>query len=251
MVASISNNEITLVDWPNKGVLAFQTTSKLNHSLTVNNIYGQFNLGLHVGDDEKLVLEKRAHLSGYLPTNQEIQWLDQIHSGHVIQIKEYQDSPPKADAAITTQKNIALAIMTADCLPILLSNKQGDEIAAIHAGWRPLAKNIVANTVESMRSNSSELCAWLGPCISQNHFEVGEEVKQAFELIDPNLSKYFLVNNDKFNADLVGITKSLLLKEGITNISCLNECTFSMVDKYYSYRRQSITGRMASVISMV
>jgi len=141
--------------------------------------------------------------------------------------------------------------MTADCLPILLSSKQGDEIAAIHGGWRSLATNIVNNTIQEMQTDASELCAWLGPCIGKDVFEVGEDVRKAF--VDQNAlfsQAFFKHTLGKYLADLHCIAKIQLTLLGVKSISALSECTFSNTDKYYSYRKNSITGRMASLICL-
>lgn len=236
----------------------FKTENKLleiNTNPNDDSPYANFNLGLHVGDDVKSVVKNRKYLLDYLEVNASenkcIQWLEQVHGNHVAEITVHSEQSLIADASITRKKNIALAIMTADCLPILLCNTQGTEIAAIHGGWRPLVSNIIKNTIAKMHSDIGELHAWLGPCIGKEAFEVGEEVKLAFTRQNANFAKAFVQQNDgKYLADLHLIATLQFTDLGVTKITSLAECTFTRPDKYYSYRRDSITGRMATIISL-
>jgi len=268
-----SNSAIELLAWPFKTkpntsaeknkVLAFQTTrfkpvenSTIKNPCTSHNPpYGGFNLGFHVNDNALSVTKNRQYLQNYiqdkLTGKVDIQWLEQVHGNKVVEITRHSKQAMIADASITREKNIALAIMTADCLPILLCDTHGTEIAAIHGGWRPLADNIIKNTLAKMQSNIGELHAWLGPCIGENAFEVGEEVKLAFTKQNVHFAKAFVQQvNGKYLADLSLIAKQQLANEGITKITNLAECTYHSSDKYYSYRRESITGRMASIICL-
>lgn len=226
--------------------------------------FDSFNLGLHVGDCAEKVTHNRNKLNKYIseqlalkdtattknlaePVN--IQWLEQVHGNQVAEITTVSSHAITADASVTCQKNIALAIMTADCLPILLSHKEGAEIAAIHGGWRPLAANIIEKTIEKMHSNSAELVAWLGPCIGNEAFEVGIEVKEAFTQQDKIFSTAFVKQKSgKYLANLHKIAEMQLQSLGVKLISTLDECTYQRTDKYYSYRKEQVTGRMASII---
>jgi YfiH family protein len=275
VVTTKSFENMHLINWPTPKVLAFSTTrfspeyekpaSNLQHNKRINVQepssleFEYFNLGDHVGDCAKSVERNRTTLLSYLPKNTKIQWLEQVHGSQVAVIDEHKATAIVADAAITRNKGIALAIMTADCLPILLVDKNGNEIAAIHAGWRPLSANIIKKTVNEMNASEDNIVAWLGPCISRNAFEVGEEVKNIFTDISTRFSVAFTplspskASNQpiKFLADLVMIAKLQLKELGIDNISSTNACTFAESDKYYSYRREGKTGRMASVIALV
>ncbi|PKI12585.1 peptidoglycan editing factor PgeF [Colwellia sp. 12G3] len=226
--------------------------------------FNSFNLGLHVGDNAERVIANRNELKHFisqqLSTNSalpnkklvaelKIQWLEQVHGNKVVTVTSVDEQPMIADASITRQKNIALAIMTADCLPILLSHRAGIEIAAIHGGWRPLVANIIAKTIEGMRSKPADIVAWLGPCIGKDAFEVGGDVKQAFTQQDQTFNNAFLKQeNGKYLADLQQIARRQLESLGVTVIANLEECTYHTTEKYYSYRKEQITGRMASVI---
>lgn len=242
------------VEMPVKNIQAFQTTliepNGLNKINGLNSsVFQYFNLGLHVGDNANQVQENRHHLLNYLPKASSIQWLDQVHGNHVEFITTKQLTPPKADAVITSSEKLALAIMTADCLPIILANRDGTEIAAIHAGWRPLATDIIKRTLTKMKSSSSHLYAWLGPCISQENFEVGSEVKLIFEQLDSKFAKAFKAGGpNKWLADLRLIAVIMLEMQGVKNIKQKDACTFAQSKRYYSFRRENKTGRMATVI---
>ena len=249
-----SKSEKTVLD--NK-VLALQTTRISPNDNpadeSVNNaLYKSFNLGLHVGDCAKQVEHNRKSLQKLFPSKTNIQWLEQVHGNVVAEISSVTNKTIIADAMVTREKNIALAIMTADCLPILLISKQGDEIAAIHGGWRPLAVNIITNTINKMVTATDEIIAWLGPCIGKDAFEVGFEVQQAFVAQGNEFTQAFRKqNNGKYLADLHKIATIQLNQLGITKISTLSECTYSQPEKYYSYRKNSTTGRMATVITLL
>lgn len=227
----------------------FQKTEKAIVTSSLLPCYDHFNLGLHVNDELESVLNNRQHLLNTLPEKTKIQWLNQVHGNEVALISHHSLKPIQADASVTRNKHLALAIMTADCLPILLANQTGTEIAAIHAGWRPLADNIILKTLAKMQSKPHELTVWLGPCIGQANFEVGVEVKQAFLGLSVELSRFFVINNNgRYQANLAGIASMLLAKAGIRSIKSADQCTFEQKDTYYSYRREQQTGRMASVI---
>ncbi len=273
-----TNSAFELVKWPvnlssslDDKVLALQT-SQLPPDLSQNSssspllteqatsTFGGFNLGLHVGDDAERVTHNRNVLNYFisqqlfdqaekLSDEVDIQWLEQVHGNEVVTVISVNEQAIVADASITRQKNIALAIMTADCLPILLSHRMGTEIAAIHGGWRPLAGNIVAKTIAKMHSSPSDIVAWLGPCIGKDSFEVGEEVKQSFTQLDEEFNDAFVMqDNGKYLADLQKIARRQLVSLGVNAIASLTKCTYQETETYYSYRKQQITGRMASVI---
>lgn len=275
------------VKWPLPDVMAFTTTrhSFENINLTLkessgcnaNNSspYDFFNLGEHVGDSPEQVQANREQLQTYLSVKSlsasdavanitsdqvispnvtlpkvKIQWLTQVHQANVIDVQSYSDTPYVADAAVTRQPNVALAVMTADCLPILLVAKDGREVAAIHGGWRPLAKNIIKNTLMKMTTPTEDVYAWLGPCISQKAFEVGNDVKTEFIRQNNAFTKAFIdsANFDHSFADLHEIARIQLMVLGIKEISALPHCTYSQPQTYFSYRRENVTGRMASII---
>lgn len=264
----IKSSAIEQVQWPkadsNGGCLAQQClentvfaiqTTRLSASHDVSDLispYQAFNLGLHVGDCVEKVKKNRQFLQNILPVDTEIQWLEQVHGNEVVEISNVSQQPIIADAVITRAKKVCLAIMTADCLPILLISKSGDEIAAIHGGWRPLSANIIGNTINRMQTAAEDIYAWLGPCISKNAFEVGSEVKAQFiQQNDSFNAAFFEQPQGKFLADLHKIAEIQLNALGVKQISKLAECTYLNTDKYYSYRKESVTGRMASLICLL
>lgn len=262
----LGNSTLELLLWPtstltskaivqNK-IIAIQTTRFIpdhnNSNQDISPFHG-FNLGLHVHDDIASVELNREYLQYEIEITAEnkvvIQWLEQVHGNDVVEIIEPSNKALVADASITRNKNIALAIMTADCLPILLCNSKKTEIAAIHGGWRPLMANIIEKTIAKMKSNVADIEVWLGPCIGPSAFEVGEEVKQAFTKQNPDFATAFVLqSNKRYLANLHTIAKMQLSALNVREISELNECTYHLSNKYYSYRREPITGRMASVI---
>lgn len=239
-----------LVDWPlHKHVGTIQTTRLGGCSRPP---YSSFNLGFHVGDDEDTVLANHRALSEFLPNPPF--WLDQVHSANVLEVtnsvtEQKVFDRPKADALYTKLKAQPLAIMTADCLPILLASNNGKEVAAVHGGWRPLAGNIIEKTIEKFTAPNQQISAWLGPAIGPTAFEVGSDVVNAFTCMNSShIDDFTERQNKKFLADIFSIAKRQLSSLGITQIYSHYECTFSMPTKYFSYRRDAITGRLATLI---
>ncbi len=223
-----------------------------------NKPFGYFNLGLHVGDNAQRVIANRSSLTQYIKqtvakdndaSQLDIQWLEQVHGNEVVVVSTVNQQAIIADASITRQKNIALAVMTADCLPILLSAADGKEVAAIHGGWRSLSANIIEKTLEKMQTEPQDIKAWLGPCIGPNSFEVGSEVKDCFIEQSHKFAQAFIDKaNGKSLCNLHRIAKLKLTALGIEAIASLPECTYENSTKYYSYRKSQTTGRMATII---
>lgn len=228
-------------------VIALSTARKGGYSLAP---YDSFNLGLHVGDEQHLVEKNRQLLieQGNLPYYPK--FLNQIHSTQVIELPN-NDEIINADAAYTNQANQVCLVMTADCLPVLFTNFQGNEVAAAHAGWRGLCEGILENTVAKFSCPKNEIIAWLGPAISQRYFQVGQEVLNAFLAQDPHSHQAFSADkreNGKYFADLYQLARFRLKALGINKIFGGEFCTYSENDKFFSYRRDKQTGRMASLI---
>lgn len=208
--------------------------------------YDSNNLGLHVGDESASVHYNREQLSKTLQLPRDPEWLEQIHSTRCVVVEN--DSLRQADAAITRSKCHVLAIMTADCLPILLCNQQGNEIAAIHAGWKGLVNGIVEETLTKMLSARTDLIAWIGPAICKSCFEVGDEVREMYQANYSFAGDYFKKHQQKWLADLPRLAEKILNKEDVNRVYQANACTFERKNELYSYRRESQTGRMASLI---
>jgi YfiH family protein len=211
--------------------------------------YSDFNLGFHVGDQDKNVVENRKRLSVTLNLPSEPVWLRQTHSTIVLPIYDA-DPNLECDAAYTSSPKKICAIQTADCLPILICDVAGTQVAAVHAGWRGLARGIVKNTIDKLGIDPKLLLVWLGPAIGPAHFEVGSEVRDEFIQYNASLKDAFLPNNNnKWLANIYLIAKILLSELGIQQIFGGEYCTFSENDKFFSYRRDgNLTGRMASLI---
>lgn len=207
--------------------------------------FASLNLGLHVGDDDSRVVANRELVqkaSGHPP----VQWLNQIHSNRVV---EYSGAEQlvEADAIVTSKSSATCAVMTADCLPVLMTNSSGSWVAAVHAGWRGLAGGVLLNTLASY-DRPEPLMAWIGPSISQKCFEVGSEVREAFLEVDASNQTYFVQNyRGRWQADLAGLAKKQLETLGVA-VYLSQLCTFSNDHQFYSYRRDGQTGRMASMI---
>lgn len=208
--------------------------------------YNSFNLAEHVGDDpERVARNRNTLLSESLPSAP--CWLQQTHSTIIVTLES--DKNREADAAITRQADTVAVVMTADCLPILFCNQSGTEVAAVHAGWRGLLDGIVQTTIAKMQSPANELMAWIGPAISQPKFEVGNEIRQAF--VDKHVSadNRFVSNRpEHWLCDLPALADDLLNRLGVADVTRSNLCSFSGEGDFFSYRRQAVTGRMASLI---
>lgn len=232
-----------IANWPapsNIGALTTCNTTGFSQSPFANN-----NLAYHVGDNEQHVLANRRALSRALALPNEPAWLEQTHTNRCVIAED--ETNRLADAAITREKSIPLAIMTADCLPLLLCDKQGTEIAAIHAGWRGLANGIIENTLAKMKSTPDSLLAWIGPAICQSCYETGEDVKQTFINRYPYTSNTFLSSNSRIHANLPKMAELILQTSGVMAVYQSGVCTFEN-KQFYSYRREAKTGRVATLI---
>lgn len=217
--------------------------------------YTSNNLGLHVGDDPAHVANNRAQLSTQLGLRHSPQWLEQVHGVKVVDAQS-DGLVRTADGSFTTQAGIACLVMTADCLPILLCDKQGTQVAALHCGWRSLAGGICARGVEKFSGARSDLLAYLGPAISQAHFEVGIDVLEAFFAVARNsqhadeIAAAFIPGARPlhFYADIYALARAELNALGVTAVYGGDGCTFIEEERFYSFRRDKTTGRMASLI---
>jgi polyphenol oxidase len=210
--------------------------------------YARFNLGDHVGDDPVAVAENRRILRSAAGLPTEPKWLRQVHGVNVADLDTVGPGE-SADAAITRRSGPVCAILAADCLPVVLATEAGDAVAAAHAGWRGLSAGVIHATVQALGAPSERLLAWLGPAIGPAHFEVGEEVRAAFLDADSGAGPAFLPNaRGLFMADLAGLARRQLVKLGVTRIYGGHECTYSRADRYFSHRRDGVTGRQATLI---
>ena len=231
-------------DWPAPGqVRALQTTRVGGASVAP---YDSLNLGDHVGDAPLSVAHNRILLNTLLPS--EPVWLEQVH-GTLVVNADKADCLPQADACIARHRAAVCVVMTADCLPVLLCDTQGSVVGAAHAGWKGLAAGVIAATVQAMEVAPQHLMAWLGPAISQEAFEVGDEVRDAFVAAQPQSASAFIPGqNGKWYADLYALARLRLNELGITNIYGGDQCTYRDSERFFSYRRDGTTGRMGTFI---
>jgi YfiH family protein len=237
------------VDWPAPhGVRALSTLRGDTQSGASKAPYGCFNLGDHVGDDPAAVAENRRRLEVAAGLSSAPYWLSQVHGTRVADL-DSPAAPGPADAAIARGSAKVCAILTADCLPILFASGSGDTVAAAHAGWRGLAAGVIEATVHAMNVPPGSVVAWLGPAIGPQHFEVGAEVRDAFLEADPKSGEAFEPNaRGRFLADLNVLARQRLRRLGVSRIYGGGECTYTQADRYYSHRRDGITGRQATLI---
>ena len=233
-------------EWPAPdGIVAGTTTRNGGVS---DGAYSSMNLAGHVGDDPACVAENRRRLVTGCGLEAEPDWLTQVHGSAVRLVGD--NVPVEADAAIAREPAATVAVLTADCLPILLCADGGDEIAAIHGGWRGLAAGIVGATLAMMQTRPAHLLAWLGPAISQPAFEVGDEVRAAFVADDAGAEVCFLPNErGRWQADLYALARRQLQAAGVGAVYGGDLCTVGDSERFFSYRRDGQCGRMASFVA--
>jgi YfiH family protein len=250
-----NTSHLIVPNWPApQHVQAITTTRKFSSKQPGFSLppFEHFNLGTHVEDSRQAVENNRQLLSDSLQDKYPIQWLNQIHGSDVIELVEpCSGNVHKGDALVTRVKGQPLAILTADCLPVLLCDRQGTVIGAVHCGWRSLAQGILTKCCRLMGGDVGDIIAWLGPCIGSTAFEVGAEVRDVFVSKSALASKQFTpVSSKKYLANLQGLAQLELKQLGINQIFALAECTYLNESKYFSYRRQQTTGRMATLICL-
>lgn len=209
--------------------------------------YQSLNLASHVGDDAGSVAGNRRRLRDAAQLPAEPLWLDQVHGTTVVR-NDGQDAPPRADAAFATRPGRVCAVLTADCLPVVLADRAGTCIAVAHAGWRGLAAGVVEATVAALDRNPRELLAWLGPAIGPAAFEVGADVREAFLRRSPRMADCFEPDaRGRFRADLYGLARLVLAGAGLVEVHGGGRCTVGEPAHFFSFRRDRSTGRMATL----
>lgn len=236
--------EVLVPDWPAPaGVRACMTTRRGGVSAGA---YASLNLGAHVGDDAAAVAANRHRLRHALALPAEPAWLEQVHGTNVATLPR--KAQAAADAAVTFAHGHVCAVLVADCLPVFLASRAGDRVGIAHAGWRGLAAGVVEATIRALDCEPASLVAWLGPSIGPGAFEVGGEVREAFVAGDPGAAAAFRPGRqDRFLADLPSLARRRLAAAGVAAVSGGDLCTHSDPARFYSYRRDGATGRMAAL----
>lgn len=214
--------------------------------------FDRLNLGMNSGDDPAAVRENRRRLRAWLGLPGEPVWLRQVHGTGVVRL--HANPGPEAgegieaDASVTSDPNTVLAILTADCLPVVFAAADGSEIAAAHAGWRGLAAGVLEATVAAMATPPPHLQAWLGPAAGPKHYEIGAEVRDAFVARDPGASSAFLPTRPgHWHADLYALARRRLVAAGVPAIYGGGLCTIADPARFFSHRRDARTGRLVTL----
>lgn len=208
--------------------------------------FASFNLATHVGDDPDAVAANRRRLREALQLPTEPAWLEQVHGHRVVVLPDAVPGP--ADAAVTFTPGPVCAVLVADCLPVFLASRDGDRVGVAHAGWRGLAAGVVEATVAALDCEPARLVAWLGPAIGPRAFEVGGEVREAFLAGDGGAAAAFTPGRaGRFLADLPALARRRLAAAGVAAVTGGDLCTHSDPARFYSYRRDGATGRLAAL----
>jgi polyphenol oxidase len=213
--------------------------------------YATMNLGRHTADDPHCVAENQRRLAAFLPAPPV--WLEQVHGAQVAVLGAGSPLVPKgADAAVTRERGVVCAVLLADCLPVLLANRRGSVVGVAHAGWRGLAAGVIEATVASLRelgATPEELVGWLGPAIGPAAFEVGADVRDALLARDAALAQCFAAQaGGKWLADLYAIARNRLRAAGVAQVSGGGYCTRTDSQRFFSFRRERASGRMAALV---
>lgn len=232
-------------EWPAPaGVRALMTTRSGGTSIGA---YSSLNLGTAVGDDPSCVERNRAALSAWLPSPP--RWLRQVHGTRAVDAATVV-SPPEADASFTFEPGVVCVVQVADCLPVLLARRDGTGVAAAHAGWRGLAAGVIEHALEALDCPGDQIVAWLGPAIGPDAFQVGDDVRRAFVEPDPAAAGAFRSDTTpgKWRADLFALARLRLAARGVADVHGGGMCTFANPARFYSFRRDGVTGRMSALV---
>ncbi|MFC5704696.1 peptidoglycan editing factor PgeF [Aeromonas eucrenophila] len=235
-------------DWPAPAsVRALSTTRDEGVS---EGVFRGLNLGAHVGDDAVKVEANRTLLQQVAEIPGRLNWLNQVHGTAVHPVSNQYESAPEADAACAHEAGLACIVMTADCLPVLFCDRAGTRVAAAHAGWRGLQAGVLEASLAAMGGDPADILAWLGPAIGPEAFEVGGEVREAFMAEQAEAAAAFKPspNEGKWLADIYRLARLRLARAGVSAVYGGEYCTHGDGERFYSYRRDGQTGRMASLI---
>lgn len=231
-------------DWPAPASVRATVTTRAGG--VSSGPWTSLNLATHVGDDPAAVAENRRRLRAALDLPSEPAWLQQVHGHAVARLPG--PLPDAADAAVAFGPGAVCAVLVADCLPVFLANRDGDRVGVAHAGWRGLTAGVIEATVVALGCDPARVVAWLGPAIGPQAFEVGEDVRAAFMAGDPAAATHFHPGRaGHWLADLPGLARRRLMQCGVASVHGGGTCTVSDPARFYSYRRDGVTGRMAAL----
>ncbi len=245
----MQNKRYVIPNWPAPSNVHAVSTTRIDGYSDAP--FAGFNLSKSAGDTTTAVEQNRKQLQHDLKLPAAPVWLKQVHSNDVVHINDINDAnnTPIADAAIASQPHRVCTVLTADCLPLLVCNRQATEIAAIHAGWRGLLSGVIQATIMQMHSAPADLMVWLGPAIGPEVFELNHEIRLDFVQANPQNSANFYQRGDSWFADIYGLAKVALQSCNVHAIYGGDYCTYTQAEQFFSYRRdQGNTGRMASLI---
>jgi len=241
-------DEWVVPDWnAPSGVRAFVTT---RHGGTSTGAYASMNLGTRSGDDPVAVARNRRIVHDLLPSTP--RWMAQVHGTHVADLDRMSDAQvPAADAVVLGARGLVGVVLTADCMPLFLCDRGGKRAGVAHAGWRGMASGIIESAVHALNVAPAEVVAWMGPTIGPAAFEVGPEVREAFLAADPEAQAAFAPHTPgKYLADLYALARRRLERAGVAEVSGGGFCTYREPDRFFSYRREKMSGRMGAFIWM-
>ncbi|MGI9335674.1 MAG: peptidoglycan editing factor PgeF [Gammaproteobacteria bacterium] len=243
-----SKPQLIAADWPApQRVQAFAAT---RHGGTSRGPHDSLNFSYGVGDEPDLVTRNRRALADTLGVEREVEWLEQVHGARVYRMGR-ETKPETADAAWSDRAGELCVVTTADCLPVVLCNDGGTEIAAAHAGWRGLAAGVLEAAIAAFATPAPNLLAWMGPAIGAKVYEVGDEVRAAFVDGDAGAAQCFVPSPaGRWLADLYALARRRLGAAGVERVYGGEFCTYTEEDRFFSYRRAKVSGRMASGILM-
>ena len=233
-------------DWPAPACVHAVTTTRQGG--VSQGPFSSMNPADHVGDDPQAVATNRARLQQQLALPASPVWLQQVHSTKVVDAAAASGTP-QADAAYACQPGVVCTVLTADCLPLLLCDRAGECVAAVHAGWRGLAAGVIEAAVLALQRPGADLLAWLGPAISPAVYQVGEEVRDTFMAHDHRAEAAFTAAaGGGWQADLYRLARQRLADCGVTDVYGGGHCSYGEAGRFFSYRRDGTCGRMASLI---
>ncbi len=235
-------------DWPAPGNVGALSTTRAGGCSAAP--YDTMNIGSRVDDDPHCVARNRATLLQACAGADSLQWLHQVHGVLCIEARAHCAGEVAADASCTREAGIGCLVGTADCVPVLFCDRQGSWVAAAHAGWRGLCDGVLESTLDQYGGDPAGLLAWLGPCIGPNSFEVNDDVRDAFLAVDSAAESAFRTAGDagRWLGDLPEIARQRLRARGVTQVYGGHWCTVEDAERFYSFRRDNVTGRMASVV---